>query len=180
MNRDSPRLLTTSGRTNPGANELPEGALKVLDRTLRLEISLTQDLMGIIESEQQAIEAFNPDTLGQLVDKKKSVADSLAQTGARRDQVIRSLGFEPGQEGMKRLLEEHTEPQIATTWQALRSIAAQCQEHNRLLGIKISKLLLNTHQSIDILQNGHRLTQNTYGPKGGVSRDGHSSTIAKI
>ncbi|HAD09506.1 MAG TPA: hypothetical protein DCF62_08510 [Porticoccaceae bacterium] len=166
--------------SDQGTGEIPPSVLADLVHAVRSEITLTQALLDIIAKEHQAIAATNLNALLLLIDKKKTIASSLTEAGAQRDKCIQALGYEATQQGITQLLGNHPESDFAAGWQTLHSVASQCQEQNRLLGIAISKFLLATNQSIDILQGGYQLTQNTYGPKGHVSRGAESSTIAKI
>ncbi len=178
--RGSSRLSSPQPPSDQNTSELPPSVLTDLVHAVRSEVTLTQALLDIITKEQRAIAATNLSALHLLIDKKKAIASSLTEAGAQRDKCIQTLGYEPTQQGITQLLDKCPESDFAAGWRTLHSVASQCQEQNRLLGIAISKFLLATNQSIDILQGGYQLTQNTYGPKGHVSRGAESSTIAKI
>ena len=127
-------------------------ALSQLQLILQKEIELVQQFIVNLRAESEALAtADHDDALRLTTEEKNRYADSLAQSGAAREESLRRLGYTADSQGTQSAMADH--PVLQSAFGRLLELAAEAKELNAANGRLIDIYLKHTQDRLNTLRN---------------------------
>lgn len=153
-----------------------------INELLQQEIRLSQQLLEILQSENQALQSNDHDAIQQLIPNKQQAIDSLESLVQQRQSLLKDAGFSADKKGMdsfirqcggisRGLLEQYRHQLI--------TVASSCQRQNEINGIIINASSRYTKNALSILKGQRPGNEVHYGPNGEKINSSYSTTFAK-
>ena len=99
---------------------------------IRQETNLSDRLLELLQSENQALSTNNPEAIQQIASDKQLVIDSLESLGRQREILLQQAGFNNDKNGIESFLEQ-CNGDLDKDWQRLIDVIAQCQRQNEII-----------------------------------------------
>lgn len=147
-----------------------------LQPVLLAELALYTQLQDLLISENSALSHGDIVALETINQDKTQLILQLKQCMQQR-QSRWPISQHDTATAIEQRLKSAGHAEILTVWENLRTLAAACQEHNRLNGVLIQQLNLSTQQALHILCHNHPGHTALYGPQGLNTALPRSNTI---
>lgn len=123
-----------------------------LQACLQQEDALITEFSVILEEETKVLAApADVDTLRQVTERKRGIAQQLVDLSRARDGLLADIGLPAGHAGTEQAAALH--PQLSGLWQCLLDKSASANNVNLLNGALIDVHLRYTQQSLDALRD---------------------------
>lgn len=147
--------------------------------TLNAEQQATQSLVLVLQREQDALAAGQPEEIAELITEKANVIATMATLADQRHQTLAAFSFDASEGGMQSWLDRDGSESEKQVWDELFALAQTARELNRLNGVLIGKQMSINQNALQILQ-GKSQTGNFYGPNGQSSISGTGRRLGVV
>lgn len=147
--------------------------------TLADEQQATQHLVLVLQREQDALAAGQPEDVSELITEKATVVASMATLADKRHRLLAELGFDASEGGMQSWLDQNGSAAEREVWESMFALAQTARELNRLNGVLIGKQMSINQNALQILQ-GKSQTGTFYGPDGQSSISGTGRRLGVV
>jgi len=120
---------------------------EIVKNHLRQDISACQTLLGLLDTERQALKARDPQQLEDVIQNKTTVLQHLEQSARQRGQWVALSGAKQKSETLWLGLLTKLDPALESTWNEFKELLKVCQEQNEING----KLLARNQQVFERL-----------------------------
>jgi flagella synthesis protein FlgN len=118
---------------------------------LREEGEALQRLVSVLRREQEVLVQGDVNALTRITGEKAEIVSRLTELARFRNEGLAAAGFTPNEAGMRAWLTESPQPEFASAWTAVISMARVAKELNRVNGLLIAKHLARSQQTIRLL-----------------------------
>lgn len=149
---------------------------------LQQEIHISQQLLGILQSENLALSSNDHDALRQLIPNKQQAIDTLGSLAQQRQSLLKNAGFSEDKKGMEAFIKQcghMSSGLLEQYWRQLSTAASGCQRQNEINGIIISASSRYTRNALSLLKGQRPGNELHYGPNGEKISTAYSTTFAK-
>jgi flagella synthesis protein FlgN len=143
-------------------------------------LKLTRLMSKLLSKESTTLKENRPETLNELIEHKKQVAQSLNVKTHQLDHFLISSGFKGGKEGITAWLQ--TVPSsnpIHSTWSKMKVATEACAKQNEINGATIRVMQQHARRSLDILRGRHQ-SDSFYGADGYSKKENRSNSILTV
>ena len=147
--------------------------------TLTEEQQATQRLVLVLQQEQDALAAGQPEEIAELITAKATIIATMATLAEQRHHTLAALNFDASEGGMQSWLDQNGSDTDKQIWDDLFASAQTARELNRLNGVLIGKQMSINQNALQILQ-GKSQTGNFYGPDGQSSMSTTSRRLGVV
>ncbi len=145
------------------------------------ELAALQTLASLMREEQQALESRDSYRLLEISAAKEPLLRSLQLATSQRFQAMQILGYTPGSDGMKSLLDWcHAGEALRQQSAQVQQLTEVCHELNVQNGMQINKNQEFVTRSLGILLGLGEEEFIGYNARGGRTEDGGNRTITTI
>lgn len=121
-----------------------------LEKTFKLDISTTTQLLDLLERERKALEERNYDEFQKIIGQKQQHLKQLELHSAVRQQLLQTAGF--NDEASTLSAAEQQAPLVAKAWRQLAEEWTRCQKLNDINERIAKRTRLVVGQILDLLR----------------------------
>lgn len=153
--------------------------IKAFTATVQASLHGLQSIEPVLQREQLALTGKDPAQLEQIVREKLDLLKQLEHGVQARDRLQKAAGLESGLEGGSKLVEALGQPQLATDWQSLTTLAKTVADLNDQNGQLANQGQRATRTALGIL-TGRPEKHDTYSTLRRKSTGASSYTLGKV
>ena len=153
-----------------------------INELLQQEIHISRQLLGILQSENQALSSNDHDAIRRLIPDKQQAIDTMGSLAQQRQSLLKNAGFSEDKKGMEAFIRQcglMSRDLLEQYWRQLGTAASGCQRQNEINGIIISASSRYTKNALSILKGQRPGNELHYGPNGEKISTANSTTFAK-
>ncbi len=136
-----------------------------LSELLVRELVELRRFCALLEEERKVLSGGHADRLPDISAEKSSLAGTLHQLEAQRDELLIQEGFPKGRSGIEAWLASRPNLDVERgRWLELRKLAAQARDDNEINGRLIDLLLKQNREALSVLLSGG--AESIYGADG--------------
>ncbi len=143
-------------------------------------LKLTNLMSKLLTKEAETLKGSSPETLNELIEHKKQVAQSLNVKTHQLDHFLISNGFQCGKVGINSLLQAiPSSNPTHSIWSKMKAATEACAKQNEINGATIRIMQQHARRSLDILRGRHQ-SDSYYGADGYSKRENRSNSLLTV